>query len=395
MMVWSGMSALRLLQTTTFVSTLDRFAMPPMLVAMSGALGVPLSTMVHVAGFYFLAYGVMQPVWGVVSDRLGRVRTLRLSLVLAATASAASACVANTAQLGVARAIAGACFAAAIPAGLIYVGDTVPAERRQPSIAALMTGVAAGTALASATAGALASAVSWRLMFALSAACALVLVVLLRRLPPLPLPPDPEPLLAPAGRVARSPFTLLVLAIALVEGGILLGALTLLPAATEQAGAGPTLAGLVTAVYGVAVFAFARLVGRLSRTRPVWQLIAGGAAACALACGVAAVSRAPVAAAGAAVLLGMGWASMHSSLQTWATEVLPSARATAVSLFAGCLFAGSSVAAVLLAGPADAGRFDIVYAALAVACLPLGVLASVARARWRLPTPVLRPPAAP
>ena len=380
------MTPLRLLQATTFVSTLDRFAMPPMLVAMSAALGVPLSTMVHVAGFYFLAYGVMQPIWGVVSDRLGRVRTLRLALILAATASAASACVANTTQLGIARAIAGAMFAAAIPASLIYVGDTVPADRRQTSIASLMTGVAAGTALASATTGTLASYFSWRAAFAVSAACALILVFLLRRLPSIPLP-EPEPLLAPAGRVLRSPSTLMVLFIALVEGGILLGALTLLPAATEQAGAGPTLAGLVTAVYGVAVFGFARVVGRLSRTRPVWQLIAGGATACATACVVAAISRTPVVAACAAVLIGIGWASMHSSLQTWATQVLPSARATVVSLFAGALFAGSSISAVLLAGPASEGRFDLVYAALAVTCLPLGVLATVARARWRVPVP--------
>jgi MFS family permease len=380
----------RLLQATTFVSTLDRFAMPPMLVVMSAALHQPLSALVHVAGFYFLAYGVMQPVWGIVSDRLGRVRTLRLSLLLAALATAASALVANTAQLGVARAVAGACFAAAIPAGLIYVGDTVPAERRQPEIAALMTGVAAGTALASAAAGALAQAVSWRLVFLISAVCALVLVVVLRRLPEPALERTGEPVLAPAGRVARSPYTLMVLFIALVEGGILLGALTLLPAATERAGAGTTLAGLVTAVYGVAVFGFARVVGRLSRTRPVWQLIAGGATACALACAVAAFSRTPVPAAAAAVLLGVGWSAMHSTLQTWATQVLPSARATVVSLFAGSLFAGSSLSAALLAGPADAGRFDIVYAALAIACVPLGVLATVARARWRPAAPIPR-----
>ena len=53
----------------------------------------------------------------------------------------------------------------------------------------------------------------------------------------------------------------------------------------------------------------------------------------------------------AAVLLGLAWAAMHSSLQTWATEVLPEARATVVSLFAGSLFVGSALAAVVVAGP--------------------------------------------
>jgi hypothetical protein len=54
-----------------------------------------------------------------------------------------------------------------------------------------------------------------------------------------------------------------------------------------------------------------------------------------------------------------------------------------VSFFAGSLFAGSAVASALVAGPAGAGHYGVVYLAMAIACLPLGVLASVARARWR------------
>ena len=75
-------SSIRLLQLTAFTSTLDRFAMPPMLVAIALDLGVPLSQAVQVAGAYFLAYGLMQPVWGMVSDSLGLVRTLRPAAAL-------------------------------------------------------------------------------------------------------------------------------------------------------------------------------------------------------------------------------------------------------------------------------------------------------------------------
>lgn len=383
-MTMPARGSLRLLQATTFASTLDRFAMAPMLVMTASSLGVPLSTVVHVAGFYFLAYGLMQPVWGIVSDRLGRVRTLRLSLLLGGITTAASALAANPLQLGITRALAGAFFAAAIPAGLIYVGDTVPGARRQSEIANLMTGVALGTALTSAGAGALAQAASWRYVFVISAVCALTLVVLLRRLPE---PVDDRPqesLLAPAGRVARSPVALLVLLIAFVEGAILLGALTLLPASIESTGAGATVAGAVTAAYGIAVLIFARVTGVLSRRLPVWQLIAGGATAVVVGCALAAYSQRPAVAVAVAVLIGLGWAAMHSSLQTWATQVLPSARATVVSLFAGALFAGSAVSSALFAGPAGSGHFGLVFGILACACVPLGVLATVARARWAL-----------
>jgi MFS family permease len=378
-----GRAPRRLLQATAFVSTMDRFAMPPMLIVTAGALGVPLSSLVHTASVYFLAYGLMQPVWGIVSDRLGRVRTLRLTLLVAAFAAAGSAAVTTVTQLAVARALAGAVFSAAIPASLIYVGDTVPGPRRQTEVTNLMVGVALGTAIASAGAGLLAEAVSWRAAFLVSGTCALVLVVLLRGLPE-PVTDQPaEGLLAPLGRLVHSGTTLLVLLLAFTEGAVLLGALTLLPPAVESTGVSAALAGAVTAVYGVAVLVFARMVGALSRRRPVWQLIAAGAVATLAACTLAAVSQRAWVAAAVATLIGLAWAAMHSSLQTWATEVLPSARATVVSGFAGSLFAGSALSSALVAGPAEAGRYTAAFAGLAVAAVPLGVVATVARARWR------------
>jgi predicted MFS family arabinose efflux permease len=378
---------LRLLQATTFVSTVDRFAMPPMLLVMAHALGVPLGSVVRAAGIYFLAYGLMQPVWGIVSDRIGRVRTLRISMLVAAFATAASAAAVNVTQLGITRAFAGAAFSAAIPAGLIYVGDTVPGERRQPEITNLMAGVALGTAVASVGAGALAQAASWRASFLVSAACALIVVLLLRRLPEPAAERPAESILAPIRRVVRSGSTLLVLLIAFIEGGVLLGALTLLPPAIESTGVGATVAGAITAIYGVAVLVFARLTGVLSRHWPAWRLIAAGAVAALAGCGIAALDQRAAVAAGVAVLIGLAWAAMHSSLQTWATEVLPSARATVVSGFAGCLFAGSAVTSAVAAGPVDAGHFGAAYLALAIACVPLGLMATVARARWRPAVP--------
>jgi predicted MFS family arabinose efflux permease len=73
---------------------------------------------------------------------------------------------------------------------------------------------------------------------------------------------------------------------------------------------------------------------------------------------------------------------MHSTLQTWATEVLPTARATVVSFFAGSLFVGSSLGAVIASGLADAGRYGVLFAACAVLALPLGIAAATVRVRW-------------
>jgi predicted MFS family arabinose efflux permease len=87
----------------------------------------------------------------------------------------------------------------------------------------------------------------------------------------------------------------------------------------------------------------------------------------------------------AAALFGVAWTAMHSSLQTWATEVLPGARATIVSLFASSLFVGSAVAAVLFSGLADSGRYSLAFAAYAALTVPLGIGASWGRSRWQRP----------
>jgi predicted MFS family arabinose efflux permease len=133
------------------------------------------------------------------------------------------------------------------------------------------------------------------------------------------------------------------------------------------------------------VYASARLVGNLSQRLHPSKLIALGAASALAACLILSLSRSPVVAVVVAILLGLAWAAMHSSLQTWATEVMPTARATVVSLFAGSLFVGSAVAAVAVAGLAEAERYDLIFVLAAVTAVPLGLLATWGRARWRRP----------
>jgi predicted MFS family arabinose efflux permease len=378
-------SPIRLLQATAFVSTLDRFAMPPMLVVIAHDLGVPLADIVLAAGAYFLIYGVSQPLWGAVSDRLGRVRTMRLTLLMAGLCTLASALSGSTVLLAITRGLAGGFFGAAYPASLIYLGDTVPAALRQRDIARLMVGVAMGTALASVGAGVLADALSWRLAFVVTGGAALVMVWMLRRLPEPELGYRPASPLEPLLIVARSGIGRLLLVFAFAEGAVLLGGLTLLPPAVEHGGSTVALAGAVTGVYGVSVLFGSWLVGRLSMRWHPSRLIALGGVAAVSASGLLAVSQSPAVAVAVAVLFGLAWTSMHSSLQTWATEILPSARATMVSLFAGSLFVGSALAAIVVAGLADAGRYSVIYAAYAVCAVPLALVAGWRRQLWQRP----------
>ncbi|MFA6576469.1 MAG: MFS transporter, partial [Nocardioides sp.] len=318
-------------------------------------------------------------------DRVGRVRTMRWTLLLAGLFAITSALSWSPLALAVSRALAGGLFGAAYPSSLIYLGDTVPASVRQRSIASLMVGVALGTALASVGAGVLADLWTWRAAFVITGAASVLLAWLLHRLPEPALERPTGSLLHPVRRIGRSRMTLLVLLFAFTEGAVLLGVLTLLPPAVESAGSTAAVAGAVTGVYGVSVFASSQLVGRLSQHWHPSRLIALGGTAAVLASTLLAVSQRPAMAVAVAALLGLAWTAMHSSLQTWATEVLPGARATTVSFFAGSLFVGSALGAVLVAGLAEEGRYSLIFAIAAALAAPLALGAGVARRTWVRP----------
>lgn len=157
-----------------FVSSFDRFAVSPLLVLIATDLGATLTQSLSVASLYYLAYGFSQPLWGVLSDRFGRVRLMRLALIAAAIAGLASALAPGLVTLIIARAFAGAFFGAIVPTALTYVGDTVAEKHRQPVLADLMAAIAIGTALATAASGLIADWLDWRIVFAVPTVLAVI-----------------------------------------------------------------------------------------------------------------------------------------------------------------------------------------------------------------------------
>lgn len=176
-----------------------------MLLAISRDLGVPVSGVARAAGAYFLAYGLVQPVWGLVSARVGVIRSLRLAMLVAAFATAGTTLATDGTTLAAFRFVAGAGFSAAVPTAIFYAGATAAPGRRHRDITALMSGVALGTAGGTAGAGVLADTVGWRSAFVLTGATALAAWVLLRGVPELPAPRSAaDGLFAPIRAVLRS-----------------------------------------------------------------------------------------------------------------------------------------------------------------------------------------------
>jgi len=373
-----GARVVRQLQAMTFLSSFDRMVIAPLLPMVAHDLGVPVEAAAAAATSYFVGYGIMQAGWGLVSDRLGRVATMRLSLVLAGLAACASAFAPSLLALVLLRALTGAGFAAVVPGALIYLGDTVDARERHAPLTDVMRAMALGMALATVAAAGIAEVASWRVTFALPGIAALVAAGVARGLP--------EPAGRRSGRgglgvVIRHRWALAVVAFAFVEGAVILGALPLLPTVLQAGGTTVIASGAVVAGYGASIVVFTRLVKALTRKTSPTLLMGLGAAMGVVALGALVVSRGPWPVLLASVLLAGTWSFLHSTMQAWATEVAPSARAATISVFATMLFLGSAAGTAAGSALMGAGATAAYFAGSALVLAVLGVV--VVRARRR------------
>jgi predicted MFS family arabinose efflux permease len=182
--------------------------------------------------------------------------------------------------------------------------------------------------------------------------------------------------------VFTTPWAQVVLGLGFVEGFVLVGSFVYLAPALQSTGVAVGVAGVVASGFGVGVLGGAPvvklLVGRLAAARLVaigGTVILLGWAVLRLGIGIATVLT-------AGLLLGVGWAFFHSSMQSWSTDVAPTARATSVSLFVAALFLGGAVGTVLVAPLADRHAFGLIFLIAMVLTVPLAAVAAVTRSRY-------------
>jgi predicted MFS family arabinose efflux permease len=300
---------------------------------------------------FSVAYGLMQLLFGPLGDRYGKARMVCIALFGCIAGSLASALASGFDALVWMRVGWGMAAAGVIPLAMAWIGDAVPYERRQATLAQLLTGTLAGMMAGQLAGGLFAdSRFGWRGAFlTLTAGYTVVAVALLLRLR--------QAAPAGAGRagqriafvaqlhsVLQVPWARVVLASVFAEGIFLLGPMAYLPAYLHQRyGLSLAAASGLVALYAVGGLGYAitapRIVRRLGERRMalVGGLLMGG--------GYLVWLVAPWwgLAGPAALVVGFGTYLYHNTLQTHATQMVPGVRGTAVALFAFCLFVGQAI----------------------------------------------------
>jgi predicted MFS family arabinose efflux permease len=356
------------LGAAVFIVNLDARVIAPLLPTMANELHVSLARAGWLVSAYMLPYGLCQLVYGPIADRFGKINVCAYAMTAFSLGTAFCAFWPSFSAILTLRALTGAAAAGLIPLTLAYIGDTVPYEERQAAIAALLASAGAAQAFSTSAGGSIAAIFSWRSVFpclgVLAGVATLGLFALRRRA--VHYAGGARPSLAAA--LAAPQMTTLLTLVA-VEGFLYLGGFSYLSGLLDQRFRLNALQiGLVLALAGVSQLTAARLLPRLIGRVSERRLLSIGGTALGTGYLTSAVAPHWSFVALGCTLQGSGFILCHTTLQTRATEIIPAARGTALSLFAFSLFLGSGIGSLLFGAALEplgfAGTFALAGGAL-------------------------------
>lgn len=365
------------LGVAAFLVTGSAHTITPLLRVISAEFDTNIGRTALIVSAYALPYGACQLLYGPLGDRLGKLRVMTLAVLAFAIATAACAAAPNLPLLAVCRAITGGAAAAVIPLSLAYIGDTVPYSQRQAALGRFLLATSLGQVFGASLGGIFGEFLSWRTIFLLVAVAAGAVWTALRRTAQ-QVPVTPSTTGAATGLAAyhliwRRPAARLVIAGVWVEGFFAFTGLGYLGAFLRDRYSLPYLGiGFMLAGFGLGGVIYSRTVRRLVRRfGEPGLLLFGGAINCVCYLAIA-FSGVWALFVPLNIVLGFGFGLLHGTLQTKATELAPTARGAAVSLFAFSLFLGQGLGAALLGALIDNAGYT---AALALVGIATGLLA--------------------
>ncbi|WP_066468861.1 MFS transporter [Bosea sp. WAO] len=338
-----------------FASTFTMRILDPLVPTLANEFTRSIPQVAAIATAFSFAYAIGQPFLGPVADSFGKLRTISTCLLLLATLSAAAAFAWSFDTLTIMRTAAGIVAGGVIPAAMAAIGDRAPMAERQVQLGRFLVLMIVGQMAGAACSGLIATHIGWRGVFLVAgalAAIAGVLVMIVLK----PRPDAQRPKLSFSGALARyatvfaNPQTKVLYGLVIIEGALVFGMPPYVAAILhERAGVGPSQAGIVIAGTGLGGIVYGILTRVLvERLGPARMTTAGGALMALAYCLFALPMLPWWSAIAIFTLSGFGFFLMHGTFQALATELAPSARGSAVALFACALFCGHALGPLLM-----------------------------------------------
>ncbi len=384
----SASSAILLLSIATFASAATTRICDALLPQLASEFRVTPGRAAIVVMAYSFTYGLMQPPFGILGDRLGKYRIILFCCIASIATTAACAMSTTLHGLAAARLTSGVAAAAIVPLSIAWIGDVVDYSERQTTIARYMMGQVAGLISGQAFGGWVGEQFGWRSTFVIIVALYVIASAgLARELKINPLTRDrPESanaqgMFATYASALRSRQVRRVLAACFVEGFLCFGASAYITTMLHQRfDMSFGQAGLALAAFGAGGLTYAisarRVVPRLGEVG-VAQL---AAAIFLVSFGALAFAPTPWLAVPACFGAGAAYYLVHSVLQVNASQMTPDARGSGMALFATFFFIGQAMGVALAAPLVDTWGTTPIFAVAAIAlpALSLAVAARVA-----------------
>lgn len=339
-----------------------------------------------------LPYAFSQPVLGPLGDSMGKARVIKVCLAVLLGSLIVSALAPTVEILFASRVVSGLAGGGLVPVALAVVGDRFPIAERQVALSRVLAAMLTALLVGSIASGLIADAVGWRVVLGLAAlVTALALAIAMTQL----LPRSENhaesfrmsDIISGYGQVFGNPRAKICFVAVFIEGVIIFGFLPYIAILLEARDAGGIReAGFILGGMGVGGLIYAATVrGLLRRLGDMFTLIRVGGVLVGLGfLGMAAAAPWGLQAL-AFVLIGFGFYSIHSSLQTQATELAPDNRGAAVSLHAFFFFLGHAAGPPLYAlAIGVAGSTTTLLAAAAITpCLALLLAGTLGQTKFR------------
>jgi MFS transporter, YNFM family, putative membrane transport protein len=363
-----------------------------MLPELAREFSVSLAQAAQVVSLFAVAYGLSQLFYGPLGDRLGKYRVVAFATLACAVGSLLAVFATQLSALVLARVLVALGAAAIIPLSLAWIGDTVAYEQRQETLAQVGLGTTMGIVGGQLLGGVFTDTLGWRWAFVFMTLLFGVVGALLwndwrRQLAAPVVAHSTQPVVRPgfvsqALMIVTGGWSRIVLLVAFVEGAVGFGAMAIWPSHLHrELGLSLAASGAIVALFGLGGMVYMAVARFLIPRFGERGLAFLGVLVLLLAVLVLGFSPHWAPTVPASLIAGFGFFMFHNTMQANATQMSPTARGTAVSLFALSLFMGQSVGVLLAAALVEQIGSGLVMVLSGSAVFVLGAAFSLALRR--------------